>query len=64
MVTESMMNRWPIDPAIVILTLGIITILLLIMTIICVVQTNRLYRKYDRFMRGERRGILRGHHSE
>ena len=53
MVTESMMNRWPIDPAIVILTLGIITILLLIMTIICVVQTNRLYRKYDRFMRGK-----------
>ena len=53
MVTESMMNRWPIDPAIVILTLGIITILLLIMTIICVVQTSRLYRKYDRFMRGK-----------
>ena len=46
------MNSWPIDPSIVILSLGIITFLLLIMTIICVVQTNRLYRKYDRFMRG------------
>ena len=52
MITQSMMNSWPIDPAIVILSLGIITFLLLIMTIICVVQTNRLYRKYDRFMRG------------
>ena len=47
-----MMNSWPIDPAIVILSLGIITVLLLIMTVICVVQTNKLYRKYDRFMRG------------
>ena len=46
------MNSWPIDPAIVILSLGIITVLLLIMTVICVVQTNKLYRKYDRFMRG------------
>ena len=52
MITQSMMNSWPIDPAIVILSLGIITVLLLIMTVICVVQTNKLYRKYDRFMRG------------
>ena len=53
MVTESMLNSWPIDPAIVILSLGVITILLLIMVVICVVQTNRLYRKYDLFMRGK-----------
>ena len=53
MVTESMLNSWPIDPAIVILSLGIITILLLIMVVICVVQTTRLYRKYDLFMRGK-----------
>lgn len=53
MVTESMLNRWPIDPAIVIISLGIITILLLILTVICVVQSNRLYRRYDRFMRGK-----------
>ena len=52
MITQSMMNSWPIYPAIVILSLGIITVLLLIMTVICVVQTNKLYRKYDRFMRG------------
>ena len=53
MVTESMLNSWPMDPAIVILSLGVITILLLIMVIICVVQRNRLYRKYDLFMRGK-----------
>lgn len=53
MVTESMLNSWPIDPAIVILSLGVITILLLIMVVICVVQNNRLYRKYDLFMRGK-----------
>ena len=53
MAPESMLNRWPIDPAIVILSLGLITILLLILTIICVVQNNRLYRRYDRFMRGK-----------
>ena len=53
MVTESMLNSWPIDPAIVILSLGVITILLFIMVIICVVQTNRLYSKYDLFMRGK-----------
>jgi len=53
MVTESMLNSWPIDPAIVIISFGIITILLLIMTIICVVQNSKLYRKYDLFMRGK-----------
>lgn len=53
MVTESMLNSWPIDPAIVIVSLSVITVLLLIMVIICVVQTNRLYRKYDLFMRGK-----------
>ena len=47
MVTESMLNSWPIDPAIVILSLGIITILLLIMVVICVVQTNLFMRGKD-----------------
>ena len=51
--SQSMMNNWPMDPAIVILSLGVITFLLLIMTIICVIQLSRLYRRYDRFMRGK-----------
>ena len=50
---NSMLNGWPIDPAVVIISLGIITILLLIITIICILQTNKLYRRYDYFMRGK-----------
>ena len=48
---NSMLNSWPIDPAVVIISLGVITILLLIMTIICILQTSKLYRRYDCFMR-------------
>ena len=50
---NSMLSRWPIDPAVVIISLGIITLLLLIITIICILQTNKLYRRYDYFMRGK-----------
>ena len=50
---NSMLNNWPIDPAIVIIALGVITLLLLIMTVICIMQTSRLYRRYDYFMRGK-----------
>lgn len=50
---NSMLNRWPIDPAIIIISLGVITLLLLIVTIICILQTNKLYRRYDYFMRGK-----------
>ena len=50
---NSMLNNWPIDPAVVIISLGVITILLLIMTIICILQTSKLYRRYDYFMRGK-----------
>lgn len=49
---KSLLSRWPIDPAIVIISLGVVTLLLLIMTIICILQNNKLYRKYDAFMRG------------
>ena len=50
---NSMLNSWPIDPAVVIISLGVITILLLILTIICILQTSKLYRRYDYFMRGK-----------
>ena len=40
MVTESMLNSWPIDPAIVILSLGVITILLLIMVVSLFLNTS------------------------
>ena len=43
---NSMLNNWPIDPAVVIIALGVITLLLMIMTVICIMQTSRLYRRY------------------
>lgn len=49
---NSMMNQWPIDPGIIIIILSVITVLLLITTFVCVVQTKKLYRRYDYFMRG------------
>lgn len=50
---NSMMNNWPIDPGIVIISLAVVTLLLLITTVICILQNNKLYRKYDVFMRGK-----------
>ena len=50
---NSMINQWPIDPAVIIIALAAITLLSLIMTIICILQTRRLYRRYDYFMRGK-----------
>ena len=50
---NSMLNNWPIDPAVVIIALGVTTLLLMIMTVICIMQTSRLYRRYDYFMRGK-----------
>ncbi len=49
---NSMLTNWPIDPAIVIISLAVVTLLLLVMTIICILQTNKVYRRYDVFMRG------------
>ena len=49
---NSMLNRWSVDPAYIILGLGVITLLLLVVTIVCIIQTRRLYRRYDLFMRG------------
>ncbi len=50
---NSIMSSWPIDPAVIIIGLGIMTLLLLIVTIICILQTNKIYRRYDYFMRGK-----------
>ena len=49
---NSMLNRWPIDPGIVIISLAAVTVLLLVMVIVCILQNNRMYRRYDAFMRG------------
>ena len=49
----SILNSWPIDPGIVIISLAVITLLLMIMVVICILQNNKMYRKYDIFMRGK-----------
>ncbi len=50
---ESILTNWPIDPGIIIIALAVIVVLLLVMVILCILQTNRLYRRYDYFMRGK-----------
>ena len=50
---NTMLNSWPIDPGVDIISLAVITLPLFITTIICILQTNRLYRRYDYFMRGK-----------
>lgn len=50
---NSILNSWTIDPAYLILGLGVLTLILLVTTIICMFQIKRLYRKYDIFMRGK-----------
>ena len=50
---NSMLSSWSIDPAFVILGLGIVTLILLIIVIVCVVQIRKLYRRYGVFMRGK-----------
>lgn len=50
---HSILNSWPIDPGIVIISLAVITLLLMIMVVICILQNNKMYRKYDIFMRGK-----------
>lgn len=50
---QSILNRLGFDPAYIILGLSALTIILLIMTIICLSQYKRFYRRYDIFMRGK-----------
>lgn len=49
---NSMLESWPIDPAVVIITLSVFTLLLFAAVIICILQINRIVRKYDLLMRG------------
>ena len=50
---NSILNNWAIDPAYLILGLGVLTLILLVVTIICMIRIKKLYRKYDIFMRGK-----------
>lgn len=50
---NSMLSKWAIDPAYIIIGLVVVTLVLLIVCVVCVIQTRKLYRRYDVFMRGK-----------
>lgn len=50
---NSILNYLGFDPGFLIIGMGILTLVLLIVTIICFVQYKKLYRRYDLFMRGK-----------
>lgn len=50
---NSILNNLGIDPGFIIIGLGILTVISLIITIICLSQYKRMYRRYDMFMRGK-----------
>ena len=48
-----MLYRLPFDPIFLIIGFSILTVVLLIAVIVCIVKMNKLYRRYDLFMRGK-----------
>lgn len=48
-----MLYNLPIDPLILIIGFSALTLVLFITVIICIVKMNKLYRRYDMFMRGK-----------
>ena len=48
-----MLYNLPIDPMALIVGFSILSVALLIVVIICIVKLNKLYRRYDMFMRGK-----------
>ena len=50
---NSMLNNLPIDPLIIIAGFSVLSLVLLVVVIICIVKMNKLYRRYDLFMRGK-----------
>ena len=50
---NSILYSLPIDPMIIILGFSALTLVLLITVIVCIVKINKLYRRYDMFMRGK-----------
>ena len=49
----SILNNLAFDPVYIIIAQAFLTILLLIVVIVCIVKINKMYRRYDYFMRGK-----------
>ena len=50
---NSMLYNLPFDPMILLIGSSVLSLVLLIAFIVCIVKMNKLYRRYDRFMRGK-----------
>lgn len=50
---NSILYQLPIDPFLIIAGFSVLSITLLIVVIICIIKMNKLYRRYDVFMRGK-----------
>lgn len=49
----SILNNLGFDPVYIIIAQAFLTILLMIVVIVCIVKINKMYRRYDCFMRGK-----------
>lgn len=58
---NSILNSCPFDPGYLLIGSLITSLILLIVVIICLLQTKRLYRRYDIFMRGRDAESLEDH---
>ncbi|MGO4971700.1 DUF4446 family protein [[Clostridium] aminophilum] len=50
---NSILNHFPVDPGIILITLMVITVISLVIMAGVIFQYRRLYRRYDVFMRGK-----------
>lgn len=50
---DSLLYSMPIDPMFLIIGFSVLSLVLLVAVIICIVKMNKLYRRYDLFMRGK-----------
>lgn len=50
---NSLLYNLPIDPIMLVIGFSVLSLVLLIVVIICIIKMNKLYRRYDMFMRGK-----------
>ena len=50
---ESILNDLGFDPVYLLIASAILTLILMVVTILCLINMRKLYRRYDIFMRGK-----------
>ncbi len=60
-IQNNLFSQLGLDPSYIIIGLGVLTLILLIIVIVCIVKLNKLYRRYDYFMRGRDAESLEGY---